>query len=83
MGALKIFKKKWGNVKIRINLVDMMPTIKSIKEQQADALNFRETNSNENCMNCKYCDQGLFDKLELECTLFNIKVDTNHVCDLY
>ena len=83
MGALKIFEKKWESVKIRINLVDMMPTIKSIKEQQADALNFRETNSNENCMNCKYCDHGLFDKFELECTLFNIKVDTNHVCDLY
>lgn len=61
----------------------MMPNIKSIKEQQADALNFREINFNENCMICKYCEQGLFDKFESECTLFNIKVDSNHICDLF
>ena len=73
----------WEDVNIRLSLVEMMPTIKSIKEQQADALNFRQTNTKENCLNCKYCDHGLFDKLESECTLFNIKVDTNHVCDLY
>ena len=64
-----------GGVKIRLNLVEMMPNIKSIKEQQAEAL--------ENCMNCKYCDNGLFNKFESECTLFNIKIDTKHVCDLY
>ncbi len=73
----------WEDVKIRLSLVEMMPNIKSIKEQQALALNFRVTNSNENCRNCKYCDKGLFDKFESECTLFNIKVDTQHVCDLY
>jgi hypothetical protein len=72
-----------GDVKIRLSLVEIMPNIKSIKEQQADVLNFRETNSNENCKNCKYCDQGLFDKFESECKIFNIKVDTKHVCDLY
>ena len=72
-----------GCVKIRLSLVEMMPNIKSIKEQQAEALNFGETNSNENCMNCKYCDNGLFNKFESECTLFNIKVDNKHVCDLY
>jgi len=56
--------------------------MKSIKELQAEELNFRKTNSNTNCMKCKYNIQGLFNKFESEYKLFNITIDEDHVCDL-
>jgi len=56
--------------------------MKSIKELQAEELNFRKTNSNTNCMKFKYNIQGLFNKFESEYKLFNITIDEDHVCDL-
>ena len=59
----------------------MSVNMKSIKELQAEELNFRKTNFKTNCMNCKY-NIGLFNKFEYECKLFNILIDEDHVCDL-
>jgi hypothetical protein len=57
--------------------------MKSIKEQQADDLNFRHTNTHDNCMNCKYRDKGYFNQMESVCKLFNFTIDEEHVCDLF
>ncbi len=51
---------------------------KSTGEKTADEYNFRDTDSDENCTNCKYYDS----KSLADCKLFKIKIDENYVCDL-
>ena len=54
--------------------------MKSSKNKQ-ESFNFRDTNSSDNCLKCKYWDSSSFDGFEANCNYFHIKTDENHVCD--
>jgi hypothetical protein len=45
--------------------------------------NYREINYGNNCSKCKYCDMKLFNGYESECKFLKIKIDKNHICDLF
>ena len=54
--------------------------VKSSKNKEK-LFNFRDTNSSDNCLKCKYWDSQSFDGFEANCNYFHIKTDENHVCD--
>ena len=60
-----------------------IPNMKATGRKSAQKQNFRGKDSDENCMNCKYCDMKFFDGLEAGCNWLEIKIDENHVWDLY
>ncbi|WP_223791138.1 hypothetical protein [Methanobacterium spitsbergense] len=43
----------------------------------------REINYGNNCMKSKYCDMKIFNGYESECKFLKIKIDKNHICDLF
>lgn len=45
--------------------------------------NLRETDSNDNCTKCKYCDINPSHRVNAHCKFLNIDVDKFHICDLY
>jgi hypothetical protein len=51
--------------------------------QASKEFNYRLVTSSFNCMNCTYCDMEHFDGILADCKLFRIKIDKNHVCDLF
>jgi hypothetical protein len=59
------------------------PNIKTTGIKTAEKSNYREKDSEDNCINCKYCTMKLFKGLEAGCEFFEIKVDDGYVCDLY
>ncbi len=60
-----------------------IPELKTTGKKSAEKLNFREKDSADNCMNCKYCDMKFFDGFEAGCKWFEIKVNDGYVCDLF
>jgi len=52
-------------------------------KQASEEYNYRLITSSFNCMNCTYCDMEFFDGMLADCKLFRIKIDKNHVCDLF
>ena len=55
----------------------------STGKKASEDSNYKLINSSFNCMNCRYCDMEHFDGLLADCKLFRIKIDKNHVCDLF
>lgn len=45
--------------------------------------NFRETDSYNNCMKCKYYDTKSFDEHYADCKFLQIKVDKFHICESF
>ena len=49
-----------------------------LHKNEEEKFNFRETDSQDNCLKCKCCNP----KSLTECKFFHIEIDENHVCDL-
>ena len=61
----------------------LFPRLKTTGKKQAEKLNYRETNSADNCMNCKYCYEKKLNEGFEDCKWFEIEIDENHICDLF
>lgn len=64
-------------------IIGIMGYRQSTGIKASEESNYKLINSSFNCMNCKYCDMEQFDGLLADCKLFRIKIDKNHVCDLF
>ena len=53
------------------------------KQEQADKLDYRETNKENNCTKCKYYDSESHESTKGNCKFFHINVDEKHICDLF
>ena len=60
----------------------MVPNRKSDNKKNAEKFNFRETDTDDNCIECNRFDKMFFDGFEANCKFFHIKTDENHICDL-
>ncbi len=60
-----------------------IPELKGTGKKSAEKLNFRETDSSENCMNCKYRYKKKINDGFEDCKWFEIEIDENHICDLF
>lgn len=50
--------------------------------EEAKKFNYRETDSADNCLKCKYCNMKSYDGYEADCNSFKMKIDEDHVCDI-
>ena len=74
----------WGMGSIIIILIGIWGYLYYPTDKQAsDRYNYRLVTSSFNCMNCTYCDMEHFDGSLADCKFFRIKIDKNHVCDLF
>jgi hypothetical protein len=53
------------------------------KQEEADKMDYREINTKDNCTKCKYYDSKSNESSKANCKFFHIKVDENHICDLF
>ena len=60
-----------------------IPNMKATGKKSAEKLNFREKDADDNCMTCKYSDLKMLNGSDAGCKWFEIKIDDNHVCDLF
>ena len=71
-----------GIILIIFSFIGMVPNRKSDKKKDAKKFNFRETDTDNSCIECNRFDKKSFDGFETNCKFFHIKTDENHICDL-
>jgi hypothetical protein len=74
----------WGMGSIVIIFIGIGGYLYHPKGKQAsEESNYRLVTSFFNCLNCTYCDMEHFDGLLADCKFFRMKIDKEHVCDLF